>query len=199
MGSPLTQGLTGKQLGSNVVQTAGEFGERLATELSPRYYEWAYRGNVFNAVTQAVITFTAGLTTASGLVFGIQNAPSSNKNVVLLNASFALTGTTLSVIGLSVGPVTSTLNTATTTGPTIQGALNATSTGGSVCRVVSVVASPVVVQILGGMSAASAAVVATNYVELAGSIIVGPGATVCMVASAAQTAWGSLTWVELPI
>lgn len=201
MGSPLTQGLTGKQIGPNVVQTSGEFGERLATELQARYYEQAYRGNVFIAATQTAQTFTAGLTTATGLVFGIQNAPSASvvapKNLVLLNASFSLTNTTAAVVGLSIGPVTTTFNTATTTGPTITSSLGAVGSG-SVARVVSVVASPVVQCILGGIGT-SAITQTTNFVDLGGSIIIPPGCTVAMVASAAEIFWGAVTWMEVPI
>ena len=202
MGAPLNQGLIGKQTGSNLVQTGGEFGERLVSELQARYYEQAYRGNVFIGATQVVITFTAGLTTASGLVFGIQNAPSASvaapKNLVLLNASFTLLSTTSCAVGLSIGPTTTTFNTATTTGPTITSALGAVASG-SVARVVSVVASPVVQCILGGMSGASAITEATSFVDLGGSIIITPGSTATIVTSAAQTGWAALTWMEVPI
>ena len=191
------QGQVGPQVvasGSIADVRMGNQGDGIFSELSPRYYEQVFRGNVFNAVTQTVQTFTAGLTTATGLVFGIQNPPTSGKNMTLVNTAFSLTGTTAAVIGLSVGPYTSVLNTATTTGPTIQNAF-AGSPNTSVGRVVSVVATPVVQMVLGGIGT-SAVTQATDFVEIGGSIVIAPGCTVAMMASAAQTFWASLTWVE---
>lgn len=201
MGNTINQGILTKLTGYNIPRNGGEFGDGLVTELQPRYYEQAYRGNVFNATPQVSLTWTVGLTTATGLVFGIQNTsqPSSGtaKNMALISAGFSLTGTTAAVIGISIAPYTTALNTATTTGPTIQNAFvgNANT---SVGRVVSVCASPVVQMILGGIGT-SAITQCTDFVDIGGALIVAPGCTVAIMASAAETGWASLNWVEIPV
>src|ERR1017187_2094929 len=87
------QGQTGKQLGQNIIAAVGEYSELLASELQPRYYEQAYRGQTFvlAAVAQAG---TAYLGAAGGTpLVAVWNPTGSGKNLVLLQASTSIVAT----------------------------------------------------------------------------------------------------------
>lgn len=84
-----TQIIAGQQTnGDSAAFTArgGKQGEQMVSELHGRYYEQAYRGNMFSASLQAVGTTTVGLaTTYTGLV--LSNPIGSAVNLVLNKAS----------------------------------------------------------------------------------------------------------------
>lgn len=85
----ITQVIVGQQnLSDSVMANArgGKQGDQLVSELHGRYYEQAYRGNMYSASIQAVSTTTVGLaTTYTGLV--ISNPIASTVNLVLNKAS----------------------------------------------------------------------------------------------------------------
>jgi hypothetical protein len=80
----------------------GQLGDAVVSELHGRFYENAYRNNLFRAGTTSVVTLTANHGTANGLsatlataaagtpILGIYNPASSTVNAVLLQASLAL-------------------------------------------------------------------------------------------------------------
>lgn len=68
------------------IARAGRQGDLVVSELHGRYYEQAYRKNLFIAATQAVATTTLGLaTTYTGLC--VSNPITSPVNLVLMKAS----------------------------------------------------------------------------------------------------------------
>lgn len=81
------------QVGPQVLQDGtistkrlGKAAETVVQELHGRYYEQAYRGNVFSVASQAVATTTVGLaTTYTGLV--VSNPTNSTVNLALLKAT----------------------------------------------------------------------------------------------------------------
>lgn len=86
----LSEIVTGPQQNlSDGIQKAargGRQGEQIISELHGRYYEQAYRGNIFSASSQAVATTTVGLAlTYTGLV--ISNPVTSTVNAVINKVS----------------------------------------------------------------------------------------------------------------
>jgi len=72
--------------GSIATLRQGKTSEAIVQELHGRFYEQAYRGNIFSVASQAVATTTVGLaTTYTGLV--ISNPVGSPVNLVLLRAT----------------------------------------------------------------------------------------------------------------
>jgi hypothetical protein len=81
------QNQTGKQVGQNIPASVGEFGDPLVSELQPRYYEQAYRGQSF-ILSVAAAAGTAYTGTSGGTpLLAIWNPPGSGKNLVLLRAT----------------------------------------------------------------------------------------------------------------
>jgi hypothetical protein len=72
--------------GTTPVPRAGRQNDTIISELHGRYYEQAYRGNMFMVATQAVATTTVGLaTTYTGLV--LSNPVGATVNLVLNKCS----------------------------------------------------------------------------------------------------------------
>src|ERR1035437_9900807 len=113
------QGQLGKQVGQNLTAGMGEYSELLVTELQGRYYENAYRGIKFYAVTTAAQALSVASSTFTGLV--VQNPGGSGKNLAISEIIWA---TSLAVTGL--GAVVLAYGASTT-----AGALIALTTGNS--------------------------------------------------------------------
>jgi hypothetical protein len=84
----INQGQTGKQVGQNIVASAGEFSELLVTELQPRFYQQTYRGNVFSIGCQltALSAATILLTASAQPIVGVWNPLTSTVNLSILQA-----------------------------------------------------------------------------------------------------------------
>jgi hypothetical protein len=204
------QGQTQKQTGQNVTAGLGEFTELLATELQPRYYEQAYRGNVFFAANQAAATFAAnGLTTSSAVGLCVYNPPSSSKNIVPVQFEVLVTNVVtntpdvqvLAVVSSSYSALTPATNTAIT--PVCsKGAGTATSV--AICAQSLTFASNTTIW-KGLFNAYITTTVATaipteNYslLDVAGSLVIPPGMGMAMICSNASTGILSATWMEIP-
>src|SRR5215472_6620112 len=92
------QGQTGKLVGANQVVSLGEYGEILATELQPRYYENTYRGQKFSAIYPS----TALAVAAAASQFILLNPAGSGKNLVLIDAYVAFTALTAVASGTDI-------------------------------------------------------------------------------------------------
>jgi len=168
-----------------------------------RYQEAVYRGNVFLAASQAAVTFSAGLTTTTCVGLLLENPPGNTKNAVILQASFANTGTIVGTAGLVAFPFSTTAFTHTTA-LTILNAFTGTGKQAATCTAdqgsSSTPTTPVVVTPLYTILSTNTAVSGTPcFVDLGGSLIVGPGTAVGILASAAITGFASMLWEEVPI
>jgi hypothetical protein len=203
----LNQNLVGVQLnsdGNTPFSRAGKQGDTIVSELHGRYYEQAYRGNIFNVSIQSVATTTVGLaTTYTGLA--LVNPTTSPVNLVLNKASImqsVIQATQVEAYAIAVG-----FN--ATTAVTLTAAATAQS-----CKVGS-----------GAVPQAKAATSATlptaplyhtfvtntttatadstvGVIDLEGSVILIPGAYACWVTPAQASVaglWFSFQWEEVPV
>jgi len=108
----LIQGQVGAPAGSNQPGATpairqGQLGDMIVTELHGRFYEQAYRGNLFRTSTTTVVTAVANHGTANGgsatlataaaatPMLGVYNPQSSGVNVVITQAQLSATYTTI--------------------------------------------------------------------------------------------------------
>jgi len=212
----LLQGQVGPQVlsdGTIAQARQGKLGEMSVSELQARYYEQAYRGNVFFASATSV-TFTAqALTTTSGTGLAISNPAASKKNLVPIQAEMLLTGivantNTLFTAGVMVTPYSATAIT-NTTGATIYNALGPATTGAGSVATGSVNYQLPVAPVL-FKAFYSAAVTSTTFagapgsniaqaLDFGGSIIIAPGSTIVICGTLADTGHVTMTWMEVPI
>jgi hypothetical protein len=204
------QGQTGKQVGQNLTVGLGELSEVLVSELQPRFYEQAYRGQTFVAsVAAAAGTAYTGAAGGTPLI-AVWNPASSGKNLVLLRAGVAI------VVGGSAagftpfrlyGGATAAITQATVLTPTNTGSLVAS---GSVAKAFANVAttSSTALTFLESVgnhawySGVGVIVSPPMEWEHAGSILVPPGSMLALGAvtiptSMTNDAW--LVWSEVAI
>lgn len=204
----LNQGQTAKQVGNGVIGSGGEFGDQLFTELQPRYYEQAYRGNVFS-VTYAAAALVAASATATN-AFSFFNPAGSGKNVVLLDTTIFLVTFTAAVNPLQVAlqPYTQTPTTVTAGNAAVNGFIGGPNNAAAVAKTFTA-------GTLVGASTTANKLLAAFYVDLAagdvgasvtynfdGRIILAPGSGVNFVGIATiptHTAAVDLTWMEIAI
>jgi hypothetical protein len=200
--------ITGPQTLSdgNQAQARGDKqGGTTVSELNARYYENSYRGATYyccNSAAQALSL--TGTTTYTGLV--LYNRPGSGKNLAILNAAFAPTiaETGVGAVILFSQPVASTVPSLTTTN-VANGATAALLSGNqsSVAQVASsctLATNPVFLRPLIGIpwvtATAQAALLCKD--EIAGELIVPPGAAVGFVAiTTAITGVAYISWNEI--
>ena len=75
---------------ANVPFRQGQLGEMVVSELNGRFYEQAYRGNLYSAGTLAVNALSANtitLTNSTTPILGVYNPTTSTANLVILQAS----------------------------------------------------------------------------------------------------------------
>jgi hypothetical protein len=92
------QGSTGKAVGQNLTAGMGEFSDLLITPLMAKYYENAYRGNIFSSSTAGggvALAATALFSTAIATftpILAIYNPLTNNKNLSILHAFAGVVG-----------------------------------------------------------------------------------------------------------
>lgn len=199
----VTRVVSGVQINSDshpFTARGGKQGDIMVSELHGRYYEQAYRGNVFSLCTQGTgITTTAALaTTWTGL--GFANPAGSGVNAVLIGfgcTQFAVgAAATIGIMG-GAGTISSTL----TPQSRIIGGGQVSKMAGSAGATIS---TPVLIGSYGSVgSLATTGYGLENgiYVELAGSIIVPPGSFVASYTSIITTSalQFHFVWEEVPI
>jgi hypothetical protein len=226
---PSIQGAVGVQ--NNVDSSAlittrmGKQGELNVSELHGRFYEQTYRANVFSGgMTLTSInnaTFTSATTGATATpIVGVWNPASNSVNLVVLQATLAMTITALAATG--GGPyvwMVSTGNNAITTGAAPYNRKTLAASGSNAKNMSGVALTGMTGTLavlggsaLGGGSASNASFTATaasmqttlaGFAEnLDGSIIVPPGGVLALMATttpAAHSAVSSLVWEEVLI
>ena len=189
----------------------GQLGDVIVTELHGRYYEQAYRNNIYNlsvATAAAITAYTGG---AGGTPqIALYNPVGSGKNAVILQTSFAnvVAASAAGTVawGLYFGP-TAVITQTTTATPVNMGTLQKTGsvmTGFTNQALTSSTALTYVIPIgyYYWATAAGAFNGSPTIIELAGSLVIPPGTMVGLGGSSALTSatWiGSLTWEEVPI
>ena len=201
VGSPAQSNTTG----STPAIRQGQLGDMIVSELHGRYYETAYRRNMFVATT-GLQTASNGIIAPGSAYTGLSlyNPVNSSVNLVLNKVGFAFAvAPTATLYGLATGvstqvPGTTTL--ATTRNAFVNGQ-NAQGQGiaySVATYAASVANTPVVHTIVG----AQAAAVGSNFQDLEGSVILPPGTFLQFYLSAASGATGtaySLQWEEVPV
>ena len=225
----LAQGITGIQTVNDGNTTpalrAGRGGELIVSELSGRFYEQCYRGNVYaGAATLTSIsnaTFTTATTGATATpIVGVWNPAGSGVNLVMLQGMLQIVQTALQHTGIggcmwmvstsTVNPTTGTaaFNRKTLTQSGGQGKYMGTAALTGMTGTLAVAFGST----LGGGSlsnvstldtAASQAPPSVITVEnFDGSLIVPPGSILslqCVTTPVAFSAAGGLMWMELPV
>jgi hypothetical protein len=201
------------QVGPQVVSDGGEqavrlgkSAEQVVTELHGRYYEQAYRGNLYiaQAIVTAPVIYTASAGTGGPLIW---NPPTSGVNVALLAVSIGITvvSTVAAALGIT-GNVGQTVAPTSTTA--IDGNTNAiigTATPKSrAYRVGTVVNNgtfllPVADLHTGALTTDTGS---TRWVDLGGVVVIPPGGWGGIAASATATttvAQIGLVYEEVPV
>jgi hypothetical protein len=189
----------------------GKYGELSVSELQAKYYEQAYRGNIFFAAHQAATTFSAnGMTSASAVGLCVYNPPQSNKNLVPIQLELVMTNyVTTSTDVQVVVALSSAYSNAV---PVSAGGLTAYCSKG-VGQAVSIAlcaatltfaAAPIIWKAIysafNTTTIASAIPTASaQVVDIGGSLVIPPGTGMAIVASNASTGIASVTWMELAI
>lgn len=193
--------------------SSGWHNEMLVSELLPRYAAAVLAGSVFSASQTAPAALTAAGTTTTGIV--LFNPLGSNKNLILLDATVGVTPVTLATVHVDVilgGAQQLTGALTLTTSITIANNLIGSATS-SVAKAGTgsntIANTPLGLRIIGswestvlttsGGATASAAILKD---EIAGAVIVPPGALVCTygIGTVADgTVEAALTWMELPV
>lgn len=183
----------------------GRLGDKLLSELNPRYYEQASRGNLFLAASQAVATTTVGLaTTYTGLC--LSNPLGSGKNLALMLAAIAqsvIQATQVEGYLLATGSSATTNVTHTTPG-TVQTALVGAAANNAVAKVDTAATLPVApLYSLPLMNTSAATTNAPGIVtDIGGAIVLAPGAYACFVTPTQASVaglWFGFAWVEIPV
>jgi hypothetical protein len=183
----------------------GKLGSLIVSELHGRYYEQAFRGNIF--IAQAIVTVPVVYTATTGMGGPLLwNPPTSGVNAVLLSASWTETTantTTAWAIGITGNSGQFSQPTTTTA---IDGQTNAiigqASPKVKAFRIGTVVNGGSFLLPLGDVHTGTIAVDTggSRVADIGGAIIIPPGAWGSVSASAAGTAVVltiSLTWEEV--
>ena len=185
---------------------AGNLGDLIVSELHGRYYEQAYRRNVFvaaNPTGVASAAFTSG-TTVTTLGLYLSNPVGSTVNLVVLKVGFAfpVIDTVVNAVAL-VGSYNSGTNTTHTTplvprnaflgvGASGQGLVDSSWTTPTAMNTLALLSSMPSATTLPGLA----------FADMEGSLILPPGASAGLVTLAAGAAAGfqaSLMWEEVPV
>jgi hypothetical protein len=218
----VNEGRTGVQAladGTQAAQRLGKDGAICATDAHARYYETAYRGNVYT-LNSGEIELASAFATGSAagtakLLCGIFNPTGSGKNAVILNAVIATTvakktGAPFFYNFLQVAAITS-----TTTGTILSTNLTSQTTSNSVLKaqnnvvVAAAAGTPSFTNlgIVGGMGkleteALNTATGNNIFDAVEGKIVVPPGVAfgiTCKAAGEEHKVNAQLYWEEAPV
>lgn len=203
----LLKGVAGVQNNGDTVPAFARFGrqgEQLASELHGRYYEQTYRRNMFWVASQAVATTTVGLaTTYTGLC--IANPTTSSVNLVLNYATMmqsVVQSVQIEAYAIATG-FNATTAVTLTVAATVQSALIGS---GVVSQAKAATSATLPTAPLYNMfitqTASATTQPATAFIDIAGSVILVPGAYACWVTPAQASVagmWFSFSWEEVPV
>ena len=202
VGQPST---TSIQPGTTPTLRQGQLADLIQSELHGRYYETAYRRNLFNASVQGTgITTTAGLATGyTGLA--LTNPTTSTVNLSVNKIGYAFNAAPAAPMIVTVAFNTSTTAVTQTTAVTVRNNFLGGATGQALAATATTFpAAPINAYTLGivGINANTAFTNTPSVVDLEGSIVMPPGSYIAIVtstASAATSFWGSFQWEEIPV
>jgi len=197
--------VTSIQAGTTPTIRLGQLGDVIMSELHGRYYETAYRRNLFAAAVQGT-----GITTSVGLVTGytgiaLTNPTTSTVNCVLSKVGYAFNAAPVAAMTVSLAFNTSTTAVTQTTAITTRNMfLGGATSQGLVSSATTFPTAPINTHILGviGTNAITALSNTPSVFDIEGSIVMPPGSYVCVVtstASAATSFFGSFQWEEIPV
>jgi hypothetical protein len=202
-------GQVGKRVGDQITASLGEYAETLTTQLQPRYYQNAYRGNVyFNSITSANGT---GYTGAGTPLLAVWNPTYTKKNLIVFNVMAAITsyasngtivaslwgGPTASITGTLVPPVSAlTLVSSMANGSVARCSQNAATTGASTLSYIGTVTSS-----YGPGTSVGACMSHAPVYDCAGPFVVPPGAMIALGQTLTGSWWWDayLSWIEVPV
>lgn len=185
----------------------GQLGEGVFQQLHGRYYETAYRRNLYNAANQAGVVTTVGLnTTYTGLCLSNPVGSGWNISINKVGFSFLLAFPAAATIGLMCG-----YNAATNVTHTVAGVVHSNFFGigatgvGLVDTSSTLPTAPFLTHVFAtGLTGAitTTPVVPSTLVDLEGSVILPPGgyaAIYTSTVSGAASLLGSFQWEEIPL
>ena len=200
-------GVQGNTDGSVIFSRAGKQGEQMVSELHGRYYEQAYRKNVYvgsNGATPTVTT-VALATTYTGLALINPVGSGVNLSVLKVGVSFIVVFPAVATVGVMAGysPLgTTTFTAAATDG--LSSVLNGPRALGRAALSATLVGTPQLHTVFGSGLTGAATVQTTQWAlyDMEGSLIIPPGgyaaiytSTVCGAAGMAA----SFMWEENPV
>ena len=197
----LAEGKTGPQTvndGGQITHRMTKLGGLVVQELHGRYYEQTYRKNVFFAANTAVQATSVGLaTTYTGLC--LSNPLGSTVNLVLLSLGFALTSApaAASTLGLITGFSNSTNVLHTTAIIPASTFIGAQAGAGKVGAASTLSITPVYTQQYAQYPITTEGTSGPILVDLAGQIILPPGAFAALGTLTSITGLGHFTWEEV--
>ena len=197
---------TSIQPGTTPTLRQGQLGEMVVQSLHSDYYETTYRRNMFNAATQAGVTLSAGLATATtGLI--LTNPTTSSVNLVPNYVNFATNAVPAAsmIIGLAFNTSTTAVTQTTAITPR-NSFLGGAAPQGLVASSVTFPTAPIISHILGSIdfiaTPANVYNKPTQWFDVQGSIVMPPGSYLCFygsTASAASSFFASISWEEVPV
>jgi hypothetical protein len=204
----------GASLAAGTQQNArlGNQGDLIASEAHGRYYEPAYRGQLFGGSTGGAVAtaLAAGLVTAytGGMVLYNPIGSSVNLSLTKVGVAFVLAQTNAAAIGVAVGQSSTAISgTLTSVSP------RSMKIGGNAAPVAGLYSSasitlpvaPTLAALIGTVDTGALTVGTfggTSLIDLEGSILLPPGAYAVIYSSAAGTASSlvaSMMWEEIPV
>lgn len=205
----LISGVVGEQSngdGNNVTIRAGRQGDAIVSHLHGRYYEQALRGRLFYAQT-ALTGVAPGTALGTTGAFSLYNPIASGRNLVILEGAMGYVSGTL-----GAGVVNWAANTnpaaAATTGTAItpvNALLGGAASVAAPKTTSTLPTTPTAVRVMGNLQASLASTAVAPWQlrdDVGGSIIVTPGCTITLHATAAAGSSPlvvfSVLWEELP-
>jgi hypothetical protein len=202
------------QPGTPTAVRQGQLGDLIASELHGRYYEQAYRKNLFSGALASGVTATAsGVSTATGYVgLVLYNPPSSPVNLVLQKVAycFPIAPAAASVVSIGTGvsqllPYSTTAVTTRNnfvTGAAAVGQLYSAATFGITTSNPVTTTPQYTLGWVGTAAATATGQTPSGIIDLEGSIVIPPTGFACVylsTASAASGFFGSFAWEEVPV
>jgi hypothetical protein len=185
----------------------------VVSELHGRYYEQAYRGNMFTASVPAAAAITAYSGGAAGTpMIALFNPTGSGKNAVILQTSIAsvVAASAAGTVAFALYYGQTALTSATITAsqqPTNLASLRQAGSSMITYTNTALTGSTALTNVLPlsayyWATAAGAFIAPPAIVDINGAVLIPPGGMVALGGSAALTSatWiGSLTWEEVPV
>jgi hypothetical protein len=203
VGQPTTTSIAS---GSTPAVRQGQLGDMIVSELHGRYYETAYRRNMYTATLTSGTTTSAALsTTFTGLL--LLNPNNSQVNIVVnkVGYAFLVAFAAASAIGLQVGNQSAALLSGlTTTNTVVRPNFVGAGVGTALTYSAATTSGPVLQQIFGaGLTGAITTTPAVySYFDMEGGLILPPGAWVASytsTASGASSMLASFQYEEVPL